>query len=68
MNDDSPALLLPLPSNLCDEAAWALFEFLQELPLAFERHYAHQLRRYARARWPAEEPPQAPWITDDPPF
>ena len=68
MNDDPPALWLPLPSDLCDEAAWALFEFLQELPLAFERQYADQLRRYAQARRQTEQLPQAPWITDDPPF
>jgi hypothetical protein len=68
MNEEPPALLLPLPSDLSDEAAWVLFELLQELPLAFERQYSSQLRRYAQARWPAEESPQAPWMTDDPPF
>ena len=68
MNEDPPNLLASLPTDLSDEAAWVLFELLQELPLAFECQYSRQLRRYARARWPAEKPPEAPWITDDPPF
>jgi hypothetical protein len=68
MNHDPPTRLLPLRTDLSDEAAWVLFELLQELPLAFERQYSSQLRRYAQARWPDEEPPEAPCITDDPPF
>ena len=37
--------LFPLLPELSDEAALALSEFLHELALTFESHYAAQLRR-----------------------
>jgi hypothetical protein len=38
--------LMCLPTDLSDEAATKLVEFLQELTEALERHYCAQLRRY----------------------
>jgi hypothetical protein len=60
--------LVCLPTDLSDEAAAKLVEFLQELTEALERHYCAQLRRYyaptdisQRNLDPAPEP-------TDPPF
>ena len=60
--------LVCLPTDLSDEAAAKLVEFLQELTDALERHYFAQLRRYynptdisQRNLDPAPEP-------TDPPF
>ena len=38
--------LVCLPTDLSDEAATKLVEFLRELTEALERHYCAQLRRY----------------------
>lgn len=38
--------LLCLPTNLSDEAAAQLIEFLHELTNTLERHYCAQLHRY----------------------
>jgi hypothetical protein len=38
--------LVCLPTDLSDEAAAKLLEFLHELTDALERHYCAQLRRY----------------------
>jgi len=60
--------LVCLPTDLSDEAAAQLYEFLQELTATFERHYFAQLRRHYSA--PEEQqrnrPPEPP--DTDPPF
>ena len=38
--------LFPILPELSDEAAYTLSEFLHELALTFESHYAAQIRRY----------------------
>ncbi|MGH8470927.1 MAG: hypothetical protein ACREVJ_00330 [Gammaproteobacteria bacterium] len=60
--------LLCLPTDLSDEAAAQLLEFLQELTAALERHYYGQLHRYysARDQQRSDPPPQSP--PTDPPF
>ena len=60
--------LLCLPSDLSDEAAAKLVEFLHEITEALERHYAAQLLRYYNANDFSErdlDPLQKP---TDPPF
>ena len=39
-------LILETPPDLSDEAAAHCLDFLQELTVAFETHYASQLRRH----------------------
>ena len=39
-------LILDNPPELSDEAAAQCLDFLQELTVAFENYYSHQLRRY----------------------
>jgi hypothetical protein len=39
-------LVMQLPPELSDEAAAQCLDFLYELTVAFEKHYAGQLRRY----------------------
>ena len=39
-------LILPDPPELSDEGAAQCLDFLYEFTLAFEKHYADQLRRY----------------------
>lgn len=51
------------PSQLSDEAAAALCDFLQELAAAADSHYLHQLRRYHRLNAPPANPNQ-PWLFD----
>lgn len=43
-------LILDNPPELSDEAAAQCLDFLQELTVAFEIHYGHQLRRYYEPR------------------
>ena len=64
--NDLPIVCLPL--ELSDESAAKLIEFLYELADALERHYAGQLMRYTRDRFPAS--PAAPAQSDpaEPPF
>ena len=60
--------LLCLPSDLSDEAAAKLVEFLHEITEALERHYAAQLLSYYHASDFSErdlDPTQEP---TDPPF
>ena len=56
--------LIALPTELSDEAAATLLEWLYELAASLESHYAAQLHRHYRrgdARqhllWPDDEPP-----------
>ena len=58
--DDLP--LLPLPSDLSDEAAAKLVEFLHELTEALESLYFAQLRRHYH---PDDERQQPLWSEDD---
>ncbi len=39
-------LILFAPPDLSDEAAASCLDFLYEMTLAFEKHYADQLRRH----------------------
>lgn len=43
---DQRPLILFAPPDLSDEAAAGCLDFLYEMTLAFEKHYAHQLRRH----------------------
>ena len=63
MNADDPPLVL-LPTELSDEAAAQLLEWLHETARVLERHYAGQLHRYHQR----PDPPQPPPADDDPPF
>ncbi len=63
MSDEYPPLIA-LPTELCDEAAAQLIEFLYELAGALESHYTGQLLRYyhrdderQQPLWPEDEPP-----------
>ncbi len=61
--------LFPILPELSDEAAQALSEFLHELALTFESHYAAQIRRYLHEHAPppyASSEPQ--WNDDGTPF
>ncbi len=61
--------LFPILPELSDEAALALSEFLHELALTFEGHYAAQIRRYLHEhKPPADPPPEPDWDDDGPPF
>jgi hypothetical protein len=63
--------LICLPTELSDESAANLVEFLHELTEALERHYFAQLRRhYSASDTPRPDPPEldlAP-APSDPPF
>jgi hypothetical protein len=54
------------PTELTDEAAASLLDFLYQLAEALERHYAGQLLRYAHDRGSGAVPPDPP--DNDPPF
>jgi len=64
--------LICLPTELSDEAAATLVEFLHELTAALEQHYFAQLRRHDHPNRPSE--PEfdrgTPRVSDsdDPPF
>lgn len=64
--------LICLPTELSDEAAATLVEFLHELTAALEQHYFSQLRRhYNHDRAPEPELDRGnPGLneSDDPPF
>ena len=61
--------LFPILPELSDEAAFALSEFLHELALTFESHYAGQLRRYLHEhKPPANAPPNPDWDGHGTPF
>jgi hypothetical protein len=62
--DDLP--IVCLPTELTDEAAASLLDFLYQLAEALERHYAGQLLRYAHDRGSGAVPPDPP--DNDPPF
>ena len=56
--------LIALPTELSDEAAAQLLEFLYELATTLENHYTGQLLRYyhrpdhrQQPLWPDDEPP-----------
>ena len=62
--------LICLPTELSDEAAASLVEFLRELTEAIERHYFAQLRRHYS---PTDTPRRDPDLdlgpaSSDPPF
>ncbi len=57
--------LVALPTELSDESAAKLLEFLYELARVFENHYAAQLRRYYQ---PGDKRQCDLWCEDDPPF
>ena len=61
VSDDHPPLIA-LPTELCDEAAAQLLEFLYELAGALENHYTAQLLRYYH-RPDQRQPPL--WPSDD---
>lgn len=61
--------LFPILPALSDEAALTLSEFLHELALVVENHYAAQMRRYLHEHSsPANRPPEPDWDNDGPPF
>lgn len=61
--------LFPILPELSDEAALALSELLHELALAFESHYAAQIRRHLHEYSPpTHSPPEPDWDDDGPPF
>ena len=57
--------LVALPTELSDESAAKLLEFLYELARVLENHYAAQLRRYYQA---SDERQCDLWPDNDPPF
>ena len=57
--------LVPLPTELSDEAAAQLLEFLYELARTLENTYAAQLHRYYHAH---DERQLDIWDEQDPPF
>jgi hypothetical protein len=61
--------LICLPTDLSDEAAAQLIQFLYELTEAVERHYSGQLINHYHRNSPSR-PPLKPSDTDldDPPF
>ena len=48
------SLLFIDPPQLSDETVGEIFDFLHELLIAFENHYANQLRRYQQPSEPPE--------------
>ena len=57
--------LVALPTELSDEAAAQLLEWLYELAGALESHYAAELLRYYHRH---DERQQPLWPDDEPPF
>ncbi len=57
--------LVAVPTELSDPSAAMLLEFLYELALVLENHYAAQLRRYYQ---PGDERQYNLWCEKDPPF
>ncbi|MCC6663418.1 MAG: hypothetical protein IT375_06720 [Polyangiaceae bacterium] len=57
-----------IPTDLSDEAAAQLLEFLHELSAAIERHYYAQLRRHYGAADSAERDLKPATPSTDPPF
>ena len=64
MNNDHPPVIA-LPTELSDEAAAQLLQWLHELAHALECQYAAQLLRYYH---PHDERQQPLWPDDQPPF
>jgi hypothetical protein len=60
MNPDLDAFF---PEHLSDEAAFALYDLLQHLTLAWESRYFVQLRRHQGARQIDLFDPDRPWRT-----
>lgn len=60
--------LLCLPTDLSDEAAAKLIEFLHELTESLERHYCAKLRRHYNANDIAARSLGGPPALTDPPF
>jgi len=60
--------LVCIPTELSDEAAVELVEFLHELTSVIERHYGAQLRRYYGATDIAERDLHLATPSTDPPF
>ena len=65
MPDIDSLPLVSLPTELSDEAAAQLLEFLYELVRVHEGHYAGQLHRYDHR---ADERQTELWPEQDPPF
>ena len=64
MSDEYPPLIA-LPTELSDEAAAQLLEWLYELTGALESQYIAQLLRYYHQN---DERQQSLWPDDEPPF
>jgi hypothetical protein len=64
VTDEHPPLIA-LPTQLCDEAAAQLLEFLYALAAALESQYTAQLLRYYHQD---DECQQSLWPDDEPPF
>lgn len=64
MFPDSPPLVA-LPTNLSDDAAVELLEFLYDLTRTFENYYAAQIRRHYHNNKPH---PRELHSDQDPPF
>jgi hypothetical protein len=64
MNADDDLPLVPLPTELSDEAAAQLLQWLYETARVLESHYAGQLHRY----YQRSDPPTPPPPDDEPPF
>ncbi len=67
MKHDEP--LIVLPSELSDETAYQLLDFLHALTTEIENHYAAQIQRYLSPPSTAQlDLFDEPWDDDDPPF
>lgn len=61
---DNPILIVEMPS-LNDESVAGVRNFLQELMIAFEARYYHQLQRYDRkSSWIDDSDELSSWIDD----
>lgn len=56
---------LRFPENLSDEDVAAFLDFLQDLTITFEKHYAGQLYRHYHS---LDERQARLWDDDNPPF
>jgi len=57
------------PTELSDEAAYQILDFLHALTTEFENHYAAQIRRYCHPSPPAQEDFfDDLWDDENPPF
>lgn len=68
MREPTDLPVVGIPTDLSDEAAARLLEFLHELSAAIERHYYAQLRRHYDTTAIAERDLKPATPSTDPPF